>query len=604
LALNRCPANGYDGYRNYRQVVNFAPSDYSRWYYFNAGDGFYRSTDRARTWSKVSSQPTSMGRCWYVQVDPNNADLIWAACDTGLWKSVNGGAVWNKAQANLPGGLLTSLNMNAENGDDFYVVVLGVGLYRTENGGGRFSKVQTLHDNICQVAVSPVNRNHIWVTGVDKLPSGAQVSGNSMYSSNGGARWTTITHDSGTYGWDWPRWQDKFRATGNTTVSLQNVILPSPNTATRAIATNYCAMWRTNNGVHFENASDGYDNLASGEANLSNWGWSKTNPNVVYCAQFDYRLYLSRDNYDSFTSGNVVSGGTSDSHVMASVSVNPEDPDYLLMTNGYYTSPRTVLISKDGGRSASNSFRPSFFAANSGLGIQQYWAEWHPSIGRFAFAQSGMSSDWGTTWENWISRDRSGVFNASGPGSTAAAAGVIGVSPSNGSVLWAINASGNTLYRTTDMGRNWTAIVNGTGLTVWGNIPISFCPDPLDADACYWWDAGVGLKRWKAGRGVTVTAAELSSMRVDRIRVSPLDANHIYLMCRENGASMIYRSVTGPEGPWEDITGNLPRVISNRSIEIDPHTGIVFCVGTIGTRMFPPPGGHPRFNELAKRFGR
>ena len=64
---------------------------------------------------------------------------------------------------------------------------------------------------------------------------------------------------------------------------------------------------------------------------------------------------------------------------------------------------------------------------------------------------------------------------------------------------------------------------------------------------------------------------------------------------------MMFRSTTGWEGMFEDITGDLPRQNGNQGFEIDPETGILWMNGVIGTRIFPPPGGHPRYDELARR---
>ena len=305
--------------------------------------------------------------------------------------------------------------------------------------------------------------------------------------------------------------------------------------------------------------------------------------------------------------GNIT--GTSppnDVSAMYTMSASPTDPDVIIGNWGNYSRPRTCVVSTGG---AGAFRRDSFFAANAQVGgawpdsLRQSFVAWHPSNGNVCVTQTAWSNAKGAegSWQSWVAREGAGTVFASNCAS--GNAGVFGIAPSNGNVLYAFNETKSNCYRSTDLGLNWALYVATPGLN--GTQPDSFTIHPTDAGVIFWWQRGSGLKRFgHAGTAVSTHATDWAQLGVSRVRISRSNPNHIYLFTGVNGQEQVIRSVNGVAGPWVDISGNLPRTAALRTLEVDPHTGILFVTGTVGSYIFAPPGGHPTFDLWAARFSR
>ena len=99
-------------------------------------DGVYKSGNRGDSFVRVSS----FGETSAVVVDPANSSTIYAAA-AGLFKSVDGGASWNRLTSGLPDGRATALAVDAGNPRVLYTA-LGNGIFRTPDGGATWSAAQ------------------------------------------------------------------------------------------------------------------------------------------------------------------------------------------------------------------------------------------------------------------------------------------------------------------------------------------------------------------------------------------------------------------------------------------------------------------------------
>ena len=452
--------------------------------------------------------------------------------------------------------------------------------------------------------------------------SGQAINRPSLYSSNGGASWTNITADYDTYGWSRPGQFATFTANGKgERMSMQSDILPSPFVATRALASAQTVFWRTSNGNTMVNASDGYDGLGGGNGQFCSLAWCPTDENRVAKSCIDKGLLVSRDGGFTWSAGNLAStNNIFQPWSCVNVSINPDKgkQDWIITGKTFYNpNPAGTLITKDFGATRGNSVYPSFFANNAQNTCEWYQA-YDPADGKYAYSQSGFSSDYGLTWMRWSDREIGNTFASQGAATNAGTfhKGVIGHSHSDGAVLWA--AGNSSLLRSPDRGRTWSVAVPNAGLYSDGKNGqiVGFIPDPTDARKCYWWKQNSGLRMYEHGVGVSnhYNNGIPSYERIQRIRVDYSDPSIIYALSRNNyeimksnpeidGMCRIWRSVNGPAGPFVDITANHPRSVAVRAIEIDPFHGILHCVGTPGTRFFAPPYASARFKELVDYFG-
>jgi len=129
----------------------------------NAERGIYRSTDGGRNFEKVLYRDENIGGIDVV-IDPSNPQIVYAALwearqgpwengnfrgeGSGVFKSTDGGTTWKQLTTGLPGGTdrlsRVGLEVCRSNPQRLYAVVnakTGSGIYRTEDGGATWKKV-------------------------------------------------------------------------------------------------------------------------------------------------------------------------------------------------------------------------------------------------------------------------------------------------------------------------------------------------------------------------------------------------------------------------------------------------------------------------------
>jgi photosystem II stability/assembly factor-like uncharacterized protein len=104
ICIAVAPSNANIVYALYRQTS--VPSSYS---HDNVFEGFYRSTNKGSTWTKMPNSilPTEFSNFgWYfglLVVDPTNADIVYCG-DIDIYKTVNGGTSWTMLTDSYSGG--------------------------------------------------------------------------------------------------------------------------------------------------------------------------------------------------------------------------------------------------------------------------------------------------------------------------------------------------------------------------------------------------------------------------------------------------------------------------------------------------------------------
>lgn len=592
-------------WRNYFHTIDYDPTNTDHWWWANSDDAIYVSTDDWDTWSLLSEIPRTlaMGRIGYMKVLPGG-DTIWFGCDTGLWKSGTGGVGATKQSPNgLPSGRITVLDFNPANYDDFYVCVYKVGIYRTTDGGLNFNKIATPFSAVAQIVVSNVNRQHMWLMGVG--PENGM-----RYSNNGGTGWQDCTYDANTYGAaEGNNFYDVMHAnrTGDQT---QCRVVPSAITASKAIATAACAMWATSNGTTWKKESDGYSNAAGGEG----VNFFSAVGNRIACMMFDIRMEVSGNGGKSWRSG-VFADLPFYSAVGIACDINPQDPDYVIMSAGRYTtSPSSVVISTDFCTLKSNSFRPSFYASNYGASDRCPWVAWHGQDEDIAYSLRGKSTSKGTNWQKWTAVETSGTTYANEIGEPVISGGVYDMrgvwarSPADGDVLYAFSVTGRKILRSDNAGVSWTKIAD-RGPGEFGDHIYGFEPHPTDPLVAYWWETGVGLVRWNNGIiSVSTGTAPIKHLSCTSLCVNPQNPNHIALMNRESGSfhmprCAVWLSTSGFNGTYNNITANLPQLIAHKAMAVHPTDNYLFVHGVSGAYTIGLPGGSPSADFFLTHFG-
>ncbi len=93
------------------------------------GTGVFRTSNGGSAWAACASGPGT--RSNKVLVHPTNPDVVYVATDTGLWKSIDGGAHW----INCRPGRATDALLDPTAPDTLYVGAHNDGVYRSVDGG-------------------------------------------------------------------------------------------------------------------------------------------------------------------------------------------------------------------------------------------------------------------------------------------------------------------------------------------------------------------------------------------------------------------------------------------------------------------------------------
>ena len=152
------------------------------------GSGLFKSTDGGDTWTDLTRAPGMpkgiLGRIG-VTVSPVNSDRVWAiveAEDGGLFRSDNAGKTWTKVNENRSirqrAWYYSRIFADPQKLDTVYA--LNVGFFRSDDGGKSFQSIRTPHGD----------NHYLWIAPNDPERMIESNDGGVNVSTNGGKTWT------------------------------------------------------------------------------------------------------------------------------------------------------------------------------------------------------------------------------------------------------------------------------------------------------------------------------------------------------------------------------------------------------------------------------
>jgi photosystem II stability/assembly factor-like uncharacterized protein len=138
------------------------------------GSGIWKSTDRGETWTRLSGNGLPDGPLGRIALDiyAQDANLVYASIEgqsgqgsaTGVYRSTNGGASWERLSTGNPRPMYFSkIRIDPTTSDRIYMA--GVGLWMSLDGGRTFEQdaAMVTHDDVHAIWINPVNPSHIVV---------------------------------------------------------------------------------------------------------------------------------------------------------------------------------------------------------------------------------------------------------------------------------------------------------------------------------------------------------------------------------------------------------------------------------------------------------
>src|SRR6185369_14901645 len=144
-----------------------------------SGHPLFRSTNSAGNWAPGDSG-MSASEITDLVFQPGNSSIVYAAADTGLFKSTDGGATWN-AFPTTPKLTINKLAIDSTNTTVIYAAATG-GMFKSTDGGNNFTAINNgFAGNGRQVVIDPVTPTTLYGT----------TFGNTVFRSiDAGANWT------------------------------------------------------------------------------------------------------------------------------------------------------------------------------------------------------------------------------------------------------------------------------------------------------------------------------------------------------------------------------------------------------------------------------
>ncbi|MDX1479241.1 MAG: hypothetical protein R3301_16110, partial [Saprospiraceae bacterium] len=164
-------------------IIN--PANSSFMYVSYQGGGIQRSTDGGINFSSSTNGINEEG-AWVTpyMLHPTNSNTLFAAFDN-VWKSTSSGSTWTKISG-IDAGNLNALEVAPSNPDYIYTSDNGI-LYRTTDGGGVWDTLTAGLPGhfITDITVHPADPEQLWLTF-----SGYALTDRVYYSSDAGQTWS------------------------------------------------------------------------------------------------------------------------------------------------------------------------------------------------------------------------------------------------------------------------------------------------------------------------------------------------------------------------------------------------------------------------------
>jgi photosystem II stability/assembly factor-like uncharacterized protein len=568
---------------------------------YNNGAGLFKTTNGGSTYTQIPMTPTPAS-FFKLRYDPTNVNIVHAACNTGYYRSTDGGNTWTRHQLTAR---VTDLAINPSNSDIIYAPVWGDGMYKTVNGGLNWTKITTggiptTNFGRSSISIANSSPNTVYVNvskNSDDLTLGV------FKTTNGGTTWTDVKPVAEFHAFGW----------------YNNSCGVSPTDPNR-IVVGGLTLWRSTNGgtswTQVSNAhadqhvvtwsSDGTKCWAGNDGGMqfSDDAGITWNYNANYLPITQYVIFEVAPN------GQYCYGGSQDNGISGTTNrgvnwwhwiggdgggtaIDPVTPSKIAVTNGVYGGSyafRRLLTTNNGAnwsfidagidpstqwyhRIRNDKVSPVYLYNNSGPFVYRStnygtsWTKTNPaafvtdvsdmSVSRY---NGGLGSSVvyaclnnagtklmvydGTSWVNRSAGLGNGTVRHVEPHMT---------NVSTGYALMNGLAAGQKVYKTTNRGENWTNISGDMP-----NVPMSaIIPHPTDNNKLYvgsemgCYRTTNGGTNWHRWNNDMANATQVTEMGY----IDSISANgKFFVVAATYGRSIYYREISGDD-PIA-VTGN------------------------------------------------
>ncbi|OGV90582.1 MAG: hypothetical protein A3K19_24350 [Lentisphaerae bacterium RIFOXYB12_FULL_65_16] len=502
-------------------------------------EGLLKSDDAGATWRVLGFPKTIIH---VIALHPKDSRQFFVAADTGLFRSQDAGAGFEKVGANLPAAPVLALTLNAKDPAVLYVALGEKGLWRSTDGGRSFERrmngiPEGAADKLwVRLISSPANPDYLYA---DATQWGGPVP---FWSHDGGATWQPSE-----------KREDGFQGTG---VYWAEGIVAHPTDANVAFHLNPVRK-TTDGGRTWQYCGDGVSGFRRGTR--TSIAFRPDDPKKMVFFFIDHGSVTTTDGGDTFA---YVPPPRQPDLGAITTAVGACDPTpgsrKLLSAVGGWTQQR-ICISEDDGKT---------WTVQKDTAANYVFMAFHPQKPNVVYAGRGgdglRSRDGGATWQVLPHRIRAMLAN-------------------NGDVVFAsrpVDAKGwvSEVQKSSDQGETWETLPGRITGSL-GEIDV----DPTDPNRLYaashtgvWVFDGKGWTVRNDQHGLEKDGFGVLNFRcvvVDPTRPSVVYAGQCHSW--RGTARGIFRSVDRGEH-WENITRNLGPELTVWAITVSPHDGTVW----------------------------
>jgi photosystem II stability/assembly factor-like uncharacterized protein len=577
------------------------------------GAGIMKTTDGGANWQFLpETQKGNFEAVGAIKVSHNDSQRVYAATNTGLWRSNDGGQTWSQLFKSSAYGC-TDLALRTDVQPDSLlfscggIFDTGEGVFRSNDGGDTIEQV-IANVNGQQVgraalAFAPSNQSVVYasVSGLENQAAGTDDAALALLRSDqGGApgSWTIQNEGNGsragTPDWLSNCWRGSPK--GNGQGSYGNVIAVDPKDPDR--------IWV--GGVDMYSSSDAGKTLGI----ASYWwlyytlGLRKDRSGTQYM-HADFHVITFDPRYDGNQNTTVYFGNDGGifrtDNGNAAVGPSPYDHcengaaskvQYREVNKGYTTALfREGMVSNDGGVIVGGLQDNGTWLDDSISGVPNDWVQIDGGDGSAVGMDPTGNTVYSTTQFGGISKSiDKGVTSQqamTGIGEQGAFFTPLEIDPSNPNVLWSGRAK---MWRTTDGATTWTAASMDFPGSPYGSQANSIAVAPSDSNVVY-----VGTGRgdgqvWKTTSALANPPAwvnvsgPMKKRDVSEIAVAPNDPNLAYaaIDTYKFDETRLWKTTDGGS-TWTDADGSAPQSLppaGGLSVAINPLNTSMVYVGT------------------------
>ncbi len=155
------------------------------------GQSVWRSTDNGDTWNRASNGIFPEADVRAIAVNPNNADVVYAGTDKGVFRSENGGDAWQALPSEMDALEVWALAIDTTAPETLYAGTCPSAFFKSTDGGASWRKLNVDLAQECEgIPIIPrVTTFIIDAEDNQTLYAGIEIDGMRI-STDGGETWT------------------------------------------------------------------------------------------------------------------------------------------------------------------------------------------------------------------------------------------------------------------------------------------------------------------------------------------------------------------------------------------------------------------------------